>query len=304
MDDARVYLFVPGSRPERFAKALEGGADAVIVDLEDAVGPADKAAARAALAGWLSPQRPVLVRINGSDTPWFQDDLALCGLPGVAGVVLPKAERAEDVAAVAARAGAGVPVLPLIETAQGIWNAHAVATAPRVQRLLFGSIDFQVDLGIDGEGEELLHFRSQLVLVSRVAGLRAPVDGVCTAIDDAERLRAETQRGRRLGFGGKLCIHPKQVDVVRACYLPGPEEIAWAQRVVAADAAAGGAAVALDGKMIDRPVLMKAREILSRAAGAGPAAAAPGSAASAGGAATAGSAAAAAAAGHGGSAPP
>jgi citrate lyase subunit beta/citryl-CoA lyase len=266
---ARTYLFAPGSRPERFGKALEAGADAVILDLEDAVGPGDKAAARDAVAGWLSPQRPVLVRINGSDTAWFEDDLAVCALPGVAGVVLPKAERPEQVAAVAARAGAGVPVLPLIETAAGIWNAHAVATAPGVQRLLFGSIDFQVDLGIDGEGEELLHFRSQLVLVSRVAGLLAPVDGVCTAIDDPARIREETQRARRLGFGAKLCIHPKQVAPVAECYRPTPEQVEWARRVVAADAASGGAAVALDGKMIDRPVLLKAREIL---AGAGDAA--------------------------------
>jgi citrate lyase subunit beta/citryl-CoA lyase len=251
MGIVRSYLFAPGSRPERFAKALEAGADAVILDLEDAVGLADKAAARDAIAGWLSPDRPVLVRINGSDTPWFEDDLAICGLPGVAGVT--------------ARAGAGVPVLPLIETAAGIWNAHAVATAPGVERLLFGTIDFQVDLGIDGEGEELLHFRSQLVLVSRIAGLLAPVDGVCTAIDDPQRLQEETQRARRLGFGAKLCIHPKQVGVVSDCWRPTPEQVDWARRVVAADAASGGAAVALDGKMIDRPVLLKAREILAGA---------------------------------------
>ncbi|HWS76510.1 MAG TPA: CoA ester lyase [Quisquiliibacterium sp.] len=271
MGIVRSYLFAPGSRPERFAKALEAGADAVILDLEDAVGLADKAAARDAIAGWLSPRHPVLVRINGSDTPWFEDDLAVCALPGVSGVVLPKAERPEQVAAVVARVGAAVPVLPLIETAAGIWNAHAVAIAPRVQRLLFGSIDFQVDLGIDGEGEELLHFRSQLVLVSRVAGLQSPVDGVCTAIDDPERISAEAHRARRLGFGAKLCIHPKQVGPVRDCWRPTQEQVDWARRVVAADAASGGAAVALDGKMVDRPVLLKAREILA-GAGAGDAA--------------------------------
>lgn len=260
---ARTYLFVPGSRPERFAKALGAGADAVILDLEDAIGVGDKAAARAAVADWLSPQHPVLVRINGSDTAWFEDDLAACARPGLAGLVLPKAERPEQIAAVRARVGAQVPVLPLIETAAGIWNAHAVACAPGVQRLLFGSIDFQVDLGIDGEGEELLHFRSQLVLVSRVAGLLAPVDGVCTAIDDPVRIRDESRRARRLGFGAKLCIHPKQVALVAECYRPTPGEIDWARRVVAADAASGGAAVALDGRMIDRPVLLKAREILA-----------------------------------------
>jgi citrate lyase subunit beta / citryl-CoA lyase len=262
---ARSYLFVPGNRPERFAKACAAGADAVIVDLEDAVPPAEKAAARAAVAAWLAPERPVLIRINSAASEWFNDDLALCGEPGVAGVVFPKAERGEHLAQICARAGADTPVLPLIETAQGFCNALALAEANGVQRLLFGSIDFQVDLGIDGDAEELLYFRSQLVLLSRLAGIQAPVDGVTTDIDDSERLRAESLRARRMGFGGKLCIHPKQIAHVNACFDPSTDEIAWARRVVRAAQAAGGAAVAVDGKMIDRPVLLKAQAILREA---------------------------------------
>lgn len=262
---ARSYLFVPGNRPERFAKACASGADAVIVDLEDAVAPADKDAARATVAAWLSPEHPVLLRINGADTPWFKDDLALCGVPGIAAVVLPKAEHADQIALVSA-AASGIPVLPLIETAQGFWNALSLAQARPVQRLIFGAIDFQLDMGIDGDDLELFYFRSQLVLLSRIAGILAPVDGVTTAIDDAALIEMETQRARRLGFRGKLCIHPKQVGLVNRCFSPSEESIAWAKRVLAEAEAAQGAAVALDGKMIDLPVIRKAQEIADEAA--------------------------------------
>jgi citrate lyase subunit beta/citryl-CoA lyase len=262
----RTYLFVPGNRPERFAKACAAGADAVIIDLEDAVPPGEKAQARAAVAQWLSPARRAHVRVNGADTEWFADDLALCGAHGVAGVVLPKAERVSDILAVAERAR-GVPILPLIETAQGFWNALALARARQVARLVFGAIDFQVDLGIDGDDEELLHFRSQLVLVSRLAGIDPPVDGVSPAIDDLPLLRADTGRARRLGFGGKLCIHPKQVPVVKQCFAPSAQDVAWAKRILQAAAGAQGAALAVDGKMVDRPVILKAQRILAEADG-------------------------------------
>jgi len=258
----RSYLFVPGNRPERFEKALGSGADAVIVDLEDAVPPEGKAAARAAVARWLAPQRPVLIRINGADTPWFAEDLALCAQAGVAGVMVPKAERVADLQRVATVAAGGA-VLQLIETAAGFENLRALAGAESVQRLVFGSIDFQLDLGI--LDDELTAFRSQLVLVSRIANLVAPVDGVCTAIDDTEQLQRDTTRARRLGFGAKLCIHPRQVETVNQGFVPSEAELAWARRVLAAAAQARGAAVALDGKMIDRPVILRAQAIVDEA---------------------------------------
>jgi citrate lyase subunit beta/citryl-CoA lyase len=258
----RSYLFVPGNRPERFEKALGSGADAVIVDLEDAVPPEGKAEARAAVARWLAPQRPVLIRINGADTPWFAEDLALCAQAGVAGVMVPKAERVADLQRIATVAAGGA-VLPLIETAAGFENLRAVAGAESVQRLVFGSIDFQLDLGI--LDDELTAFRSQLVLVSRIANLVAPVDGVCTAIDDTEQLQRDTTRARRLGFGAKLCIHPRQVETVNQGFVPSEAELAWARRVLAAAAQARGAAVALDGKMIDRPVILRAQAIVDEA---------------------------------------
>ena len=264
----RTYLFVPADRPERLAKARAAGADAVIVDLEDAVAPAAKASARDALAGALDEAAPLIVRINAAGTPWFDDDLELCRHPGVAAVMLPKADGIDAVCH--AFETSFKDVLPIIESARGIEEARAIARVPGVVRLAFGSIDLAVDLGIDcapdGGEAELQPYRAQVVLASRLGGLAAPVDGVSLAIDDAPRLRADAERSRRLGFGAKLCIHPKQIAVVQAAFTPDPERVAWAQRVCAAFAASGGAAVAVDGEMIDVPVVERARAVL-RAAG-------------------------------------
>jgi citrate lyase subunit beta / citryl-CoA lyase len=258
----RSYLFVPGNRPDRFAKACAAGADAVVLDLEDSVAPADKEKARSAVAEWLTAAQPVMVRVNTSDSAWFRDDLSLGGRPGIAGVLLPKAERVEEIRLVTEKFGPGTPILPQIETARGFRNAPALAGAAQVRHLLFGSIDFQLDLGMTADEEELLHFRSQIVLDSRLAGIEPPVDGVTTDIYDTERVRADTLRARRLGFSGKMCIHPKQVPVVNECFAPTAEEEAWARRVVEASAGAPGAAISVDGKMVDRPVLARAEVIL------------------------------------------
>lgn len=259
----RSYLFVPGDRPERFAKAWDSDADAVILDLEDAVAPQDKDAARAAVAGWLSAERPVWVRINAGDTAAFEGDLQLIGRPGLAGLMVPKAEALAP-ALLAAATAADCPLLALVETARGIALAQEIARTPGVARLAFGSIDFQADLGIESE-EGLLPFRSMLVLASRLAGLPPPVDGVCTALDDAAVLDADSRRSRALGFGGRLCIHPKQVGTVHAAWAPTQAEKAWARRVVEAMDASGGSAVRVDGRMVDQPVLIRARQWLDAA---------------------------------------
>lgn len=265
MKPLNSLLFVPASRPERIAKALAAGADAVIVDLEDAVAPGEKDAARAALAAALDAARPVMLRVNAAATPWFPADLELLAHPGIAAVVLPKAEHAEDVAVVH-RAAGGKPVLPLIESALGFEQRQALAHADGVQRLIFGHIDFQADMGMRATEDELLPFRTALVLASRLADIAPPIDGVTTVLDDADLLRSDALRARRLGFGGKLCIHPRQVAVVNQCFTPDANEVAWARRVVAANAAAGGAAVAVDGKMVDKPVVLRAQAILAEAA--------------------------------------
>ena len=182
----RSYLFVPGDRPERYAKALASGADAVIVDLEDAVAAVAKDQARAALVAWLDGGGAgIAIRINDAASAFFDADLAVAAHAGIASVVVAKAERADDLARVRA-AAPHAALVPLIETAAGIDRLREIAQVPGVARLAFGSIDLQLDLGIDEEsGDELLVFRSALVLASRVAGLAAPIDGVCTVIDDA-----------------------------------------------------------------------------------------------------------------------
>ncbi len=261
------YLFVPGDRPQRFDKARATHAHAVIVDLEDAVSPDRKLEARGTLAEWLSSDRPVLVRVNARATEWFDDDVAACAHPGVRGVVLPKAAQAADIAAVVAVCGSRMPVFPLIESAQGMWNALEVARAANVSALMFGSLDYQADLGTtDGD---LLDARSRLVLASRVAGIAPPIDGVTPSIDDEETLRRDALRSRELGFAGKLCIHPRQVDVVNACFRPTPAEVAWARRVVDAGARAAGGVALVDGRMVDRPVVLKAQAIVDEADGNG-----------------------------------
>jgi citrate lyase subunit beta / citryl-CoA lyase len=260
----RSFLFVPGDRPDRFDKAWQSGADAVIIDLEDAVDSAHKDVARDAAAAWLSPSRPAYVRINGADTPWFDRDLEVVGLPGVLGVVLPKAEQPEQVAQVAARLTGEGQVLPLVETALSVWYVDALARAPRVERLAFGSVDFQLDTGIGGEHEELLYARSRLVLASRVASILPPLDGVTLAFEDQARLRADVARARRLGFGGKLCIHPKQVETINQGFAPTETEQVWARRILEAVPASGEGTFRLQGELIDRPVIERARAILAQ----------------------------------------
>jgi citrate lyase subunit beta/citryl-CoA lyase len=259
---ARSFLFVPADRPERIAKAWASGADAVIVDLEDAIAPAAKDAARAALASALTPARPIVVRINAATSPWFAEDLRLCGMPGVGAVMLPKAEDASALRDLLAAIADTTVILPLVETARGLWNALELAHVQRVQRLAFGPLDFQLDLGISSEEDELAIFRAQLVLASRVAEVLSPIDGPTTAIHDVERVRSDTLRARRTGFGAKLGIHPQQIGVINAAFDPGAEEAAWAQRIMAAAQEAQGGAFAMDGKMVDQPVLARAQRIL------------------------------------------
>lgn len=259
----RSYLFVPGDRPERFDKAWASDADAVILDLEDAVAPQRKVLARDAVAGWLSPRRPAWVRLNAAGTPWFDDDVALLRRPGVAGAVVPKAERLPQVLLDAAQRH-GIGLIALVETAVGMQHAQQLAATPGVVRLAFGSLDFQVDLSIEGDDDALLAFRSQLVLASRLASLPPPIDGVTASTTDLELLRRETQRSRRLGFGAKLCIHPTQVETVHSTLRPTEAQCAWAARVIAAMRDAGGGAVAVDGRMVDRPVLMQALGIAAQ----------------------------------------
>jgi citrate lyase subunit beta/citryl-CoA lyase len=251
---ARALLFVPGDRPDRFDKAVTAGPDGVILDLEDAVAPADKDAAREHVDEWLSRGGDALVRINGFGTPEFDADLALVSKHSCP-VVLPKAEDP------AVLAGIGAPLVPIIETATGVEAAMALCAVENVARMAFGSVDLATQLGVRHDDEVALGYaRSRLVLASTANGIAPPIDGVTTALGDEAVLQADIQHARRLGFGGKLCIHPKQVAAVRKGFAPTEEELAWARRVLEA----GESASAVDGQMVDRPVLERARRLLAQ----------------------------------------
>ena len=272
---ATTFLFVAATRPERIGKALASGAGAVVVDLEDAVAPGEKAAARTALLAAVKALEPaqrarLLVRTNAAGTPWHTDDVAAvaaCVALGLAGAMLAKAESAAVLAAVARPLGPQGLLVPLVESNAGLDALDALAQAPQVVRLAFGHLDFQVDLGMEcaADEAELLPVRLALVRASRRAGLAAPVDGVTTATDDLQRLAEDTARSRRMGFGGKLCIHPAQVAPVQAAFAPDPAALIWARRVLDEAPAHGGAVFRLDGRMVDAPVLALAARLVARA---------------------------------------
>ena len=266
---ARSFLFVPADRPERLPKALASGAHAVIADLEDAVAPQHKAAARSALAQAFLALAPedrarLAVRVNAAGSAMHDDDVALLRmLPGLGAVMLAKAESATAIERIAREADA--PVIPLVESALGLTAIDLLARARGTLRLAFGHLDFQGDVGLqcDADERELDAVRLQFALASRRAQLPSPIDGVTVALDDAPRLEADTRRSRRFGFGAKLCIHPKQVAAVNDLLAPTAAEREWARRVVAAASDAGQGAFRLDGQMVDAPVLQRARHMLA-----------------------------------------
>ncbi|VWL89080.1 HpcH/HpaI aldolase/citrate lyase family protein [Burkholderia lata] len=269
---ARSLLFVPATRPERFAKALDSGADCIIVDLEDAVSPDSKDDARAQLAQHLplltAEQRTrTVVRVNAVGTPWHDADIALLRDWAAQGVVvmLPKSEDAGALRHVAAQLGEHAQLVALVESLAGLDAADALARDPQVVRVAFGHLDFQLDLGMRATPEEpeLAFARNAIVAASRRARLPAPIDGVTTRTDDAERLTADARRARAFGFGGKLCIHPAQVAGVNDAMGYSADEQAWARRVIDEAAKHGGAAFSLDGRMVDLPVIRAAEAIIA-----------------------------------------
>lgn len=262
-----TYLFVPANRSDRYAKAFAAGADAVIVDLEDAVSPEDKGLARRALGDWCTAHRDMaaklIVRINDETTEWFEEDLALANAKGIRTIMLPKAELASQIGRVKVALAPGSTIIPIIETARGLLNVDAVAASASVQRLAFGTLDYAVDLDLSGDERGLIYPACRMALASRAAGLAMPIAGVTADLADDAALLSDLAFARACGFTAKLCIHPKQVALVQQALTPGIQEVEWAQRVIAA-AGAGRGAVQVDGKMVDRPVLLKAQAILDR----------------------------------------
>ncbi|NMM46071.1 CoA ester lyase [Rhodospirillaceae bacterium KN72] len=253
-------LFVPATRPDRIAKACAAGTDTVVIDLEDAVAPTDKTQAADGLRAVELPpgDTALFLRINGVGTPWFAKDIEIAGRVGIDGIVLPKAEYPDQIIQIRNAVPQGMAIFALIETARGLNNATSIAAA--CDRLVFGSIDYSADIGCAHTPTALLHARSTLVVASRLAGLPGPIDGVTTGIDRPDLIRDDAAHGNELGFRGKLLIHPKQLASAIEGYRPDEDTLAWAHRILAA--ASGGDAVAVDGEMVDKPVIDRARSIL------------------------------------------
>jgi citrate lyase subunit beta / citryl-CoA lyase len=261
-----ALLFCPGDRRDRFGKAA-AAADAVILDLEDAVAPDNKNRARDEAARALRDLDPArtIVRINAVGTPWHDDDVAaLAASPGVT-VMLPKARAAADLETLAPR-----PVIALCETAVGVLAAPAIATAVNCAGLMWGSEDLVADLGgrrgrppAGGYPPALEEARTRILYAARANGV-PPVDTVLADITNTELLRADSTAAANAGFAAKACIHPSQVSVVRAAFRPSPEEIRWALEVTARSVTSPGV-FQLAGQMVDAPVIARARETLSQA---------------------------------------
>jgi citrate lyase subunit beta/citryl-CoA lyase len=260
---ARSWLFVPATRIDRFSKAAASGADRVIIDLEDAVAADAKHDAREALATAAVPTSvPTYVRVNGAGTPWFERDVAVAATLRITGILLPKANSPDDVARAAERIPASFTIVPIVETAVGVWNVLPVAQAPRVERVVFGALDFQLDTGIHDEGGAYDFVRTRVSVASRVANVGAPLDSVCLSINDESKIAEDAARGRRFGCCGKLCIHPNQVRVANRVFRPTDDEIEWARSVLAELAARPGDAVfSHRGALVDRPVIERASQI-------------------------------------------
>ena len=275
----RSILFVPGDRPDRYDKALAAGADAVCIDLEDAVPPGRKDEARKSVARFLSeseagsgkdratePSSPtrVIVRVNdpaGGEGERDADILADCPPPQA--FMIPKVRRAADVQ-VAARALSAAPLLLLIETARGLENAVEIVACDGVAGVIFGGFDLAIELGAEPRWEALLYARSRVVHAAALSALDA-IDMPSRDFREMSGLREEAARARRLGFAGKAAIHPAQIPVIHEVFAPSTDEVRRASRILEADRAAGGSAVALDGSMVDRPVVEAARRIIQRA---------------------------------------
>lgn len=265
------FLFVPGTRPERFLKALDSGANAVVLDLEDAVPEEDKELARNAIrTAWptfsAEQKNRLVIRSNSPGSKFYAADLILAQELNVACILIPKSESQDEVNG-AALILPNTAIIPMIETAIGLDQLREIANSNQVIRLALGNLDLQADLGMicDQDETQLQTARYQIVLASRLAQIAPPIDGVTPSTDDVERINRDAKRAKAMGFGGKLCIHPKQVSIVKSAFMPSQDELAWAQRVIDADKASKGGAVKLDGRMIDRPVVLLAQRTLALA---------------------------------------
>jgi citrate lyase subunit beta / citryl-CoA lyase len=266
---ARSYLYVPGDKPDFLAKAFDRGADAVIVDLEDAVAPASKAAARDAVAAWLhalsKTRAEVWVRVNAGALTAL-DVAAIGGAPALHGLYLAKATL-QTTSTLAEVLGGTVRICALIESAQGVLDAPEIARIDRVAHLALGEEDLAADLGLR-DRSPLAHIRTQVVVASAAAGIDPPTAPVSTDFRDLDALRASTQHLRDIGFGARSAIHPAQVGVINDVFTPTADELEAARAVVdrydAALAAGSGVITDDAGRMVDEAIVRAARHIIER----------------------------------------
>jgi citrate lyase beta subunit len=262
----RSLLFAPGSDERKLAKALSSAADAVVCDLEDAVAPGDKEAARIVVRGALAgaPPGPTrLVRINAAGTPWFEDDLAFAATLELDAIVLPKASP-ESVELVGS---AGPPVVAIVETAMGLRQAFEIASERRVAALVLGAVDLGAEVGLEPRPDalEIVYARSKVAIDSAAAGIRGPFDVVHLDLYDQAGLEAQCRLARALGFRGKACIHPDQIATINTIFSPSDQEVEWARNVVASFEAQSEGVLSVNGTMVDKPVVERARRILAEA---------------------------------------
>lgn len=265
LKSARSFLFVPGDRPERFAKAAASGAHAIIIDLEDAVSPEDKPDARFNIIKYLNAAEGgnILVRINDAESAFYEGDLDVAQHPKLSGVILPKANTRHVTELVYKLER---PVWPLVETIQGVSEVNEFAQLPNVQRMLLGTIDLSLEMGLDmshpGGKSMLDQARFKLVSASVMASIPSPIDGVFPSLDDEPGLIAAAEHARASGMGGMMCIHPRQVGAVHTAFAPSATDIEWAQAVIEASANEKSS-FRFRGQMIDKPVLDRAKGILN-----------------------------------------
>ncbi|MFY0611204.1 MAG: CoA ester lyase [Hyphomicrobiaceae bacterium] len=284
MQPNRTFLFAPGNHPRKVEKVFDAGADAVILDLEDAVAISEKPATRAVVVEALQKPRKCrgYVRVNALDTEFCFEDIEAVVANGVDGIILPKVERAADLQMVdwmmtglEKRRGlpaGGIDLLPIIETGKGIADVRTIAGAgiARMKRLSFGAGDYTRDMGMEWTlGEtELALYQAEVVLASRINDLEPPVDTVFIHIREEEAFAQSCQRVKNMGFQGKLCIHPVQIAAANAAFTPTPEETAFARKVITEFAkaeAAGSASIQIDGYFVDYPIVVKAERIVALA---------------------------------------
>jgi len=276
----RSFLFAPGNHARRVEKALTLPADAVILDLEDAVAISEKPATREIVTQVFGQSRhgKLYVRVNAYSTEWCYTDIVTIARAGLDGIILPKVESADQLRSVdwllsnleRDRNLPTIDLVPIIETALGISNITAIASScPRTKRLAFGAGDYTLDLGMvwSRDEAELLHARCAVVMASRAAGIEPPLDTVWADLRDTEGFARSAAHAAALGFQGKMCIHPDQIAVTNAAFSPTEQQLAWARRVVAAFADAevsGLASIQLDGQFIDYPIVQRAHQVIAR----------------------------------------